>query len=120
MSEGIVANNVKIPDGDIIAGCAGAYPAYDPYAPPPGRPDKRSASGISLTLENLHYLGHAVLCVTYGERRLLMSDYRRLYIPGGCYFFTQVCWHRHSVFASENAVNLLRAALRQVKLAKAI
>jgi len=28
-----------------------------------------------------------------------MSDYRRLYIPGGMYFFTLVGYHRKPIFA---------------------
>lgn len=44
-----------------------------------------------------------------------MSNYRRLYIPGGTYFFTVVAYRRQAVFADEQRVNLLRQAFREVK-----
>lgn len=44
-----------------------------------------------------------------------MSDYRRLYIPGGTYFFTLVCYRRQAIFADEQRVILLRQAFREVK-----
>ena len=44
-----------------------------------------------------------------------MSDYRRLYIPGGTYFFTLVTYHREPIFADERRVILLRQAFREVK-----
>lgn len=43
-----------------------------------------------------------------------MSDYRRLRIGGGCYFFTVVCWRRKPVFASPEHIELLRNAFRNV------
>jgi putative transposase len=46
-----------------------------------------------------------------------VSDYRRLYIPGGCYFFTVVTYHRLPVFANPEHVNALREAFRAVKAA---
>ncbi|MCQ8130723.1 REP-associated tyrosine transposase [Methylomonas rivi] len=44
-----------------------------------------------------------------------MSNYRRLYIPGGTYFFTVVAYRRQTVFADEQRVNLLRQAFREVQ-----
>jgi len=44
-----------------------------------------------------------------------VSDYRRLFVPGGCYFFTVVCYRRRNNFATEANVNLLREAFRRVK-----
>ena len=44
-----------------------------------------------------------------------MSIYRRLYIPGGTYFFTLVCYRRQKIFADEQRVMLLRQAFREVK-----
>jgi putative transposase len=41
-----------------------------------------------------------------------MSDYRRAYVPGGCYFFTVVIHGRCPVFSTPEGVKLLRAALR--------
>jgi len=44
-----------------------------------------------------------------------MSDYRRLYIPGGTYFFTLVAYRRQTIFADDARVELLRQAFREVK-----
>ena len=44
-----------------------------------------------------------------------MSDYRRLYIPGGTYFFTLVAYRRQTIFADNARVELLRQAFREVK-----
>ncbi|WP_150047279.1 MULTISPECIES: REP-associated tyrosine transposase [Methylomonas] len=44
-----------------------------------------------------------------------MSNYRRLYIPGGTYFFTSVCDRRQAIFADKQRVILLRQAFREVK-----
>jgi len=44
-----------------------------------------------------------------------MADYRRLYIPGGSYFFTVVTYERRPLFASAQRVNELRRAFRYVK-----
>ncbi|NOT56929.1 MAG: transposase [Deltaproteobacteria bacterium] len=44
-----------------------------------------------------------------------MSDYRRLYIPGGSYFFTVVTHERQRLFGSEQRVKELRQAFRYVK-----
>lgn len=44
-----------------------------------------------------------------------MSNYRRLYIPGGTYFFTLVGYRRQPIFADEQRVMLLRQAFREVK-----
>ncbi|MEW6182390.1 MAG: transposase [Bacillota bacterium] len=41
-----------------------------------------------------------------------MSDYRRLYVPGGTYFFTVVTYNRQRWFADEANVTLLREAFR--------
>ncbi|WPL18137.1 Transposase [Thiorhodovibrio winogradskyi] len=42
-----------------------------------------------------------------------MSNYRRAYIPGGCYFFTVVTLNRAPLFCSEERVDLIRQALRK-------
>jgi putative transposase len=36
-------------------------------------------------------------------------------MPGGCYFFTVVCWSRRPVFNTPEPVDLLRKAMRTVK-----
>jgi putative transposase len=46
-----------------------------------------------------------------------VSDYRRLYIPGGCCFFTVVTYHRLPVLAQPEHINALREAFRAVKAA---
>jgi putative transposase len=43
-----------------------------------------------------------------------MSNYRRCYVPGGCYFFTVVTHARMPLFKTEEHVNLLRASVRDV------
>jgi len=45
-----------------------------------------------------------------------MSDYKRLYVKGGCYFFTVVTGQRHKIFADAAAVSLLRQAFKRVML----
>ncbi|WP_445371254.1 hypothetical protein ACH518_19205 [Methylomonas sp. HW2-6] len=45
-----------------------------------------------------------------------MSDYRRVYIPGGCYFFTVVTYRRQPIFADERNVAWLRQAFKIVKV----
>jgi len=42
-----------------------------------------------------------------------MSNYRRLYIPGGTYFFTLVAYHRKPIFADGERVEQLRRSFRQ-------
>lgn len=42
--------------------------------------------------------------------------YRRVFVPGGCYFFTVVTEKRRPVFASGEAVVVLRDAFRAVRL----
>jgi putative transposase len=44
-----------------------------------------------------------------------MSDYRRLYIPGGIYFFTLVTYRRLPIFADAGRVELLRRCLKEIK-----
>ena len=44
-----------------------------------------------------------------------MSDYRRVYIPRGSYFFTLVTYRRQPIFADGNRVELLRRSFREVK-----
>ncbi|MFZ2207203.1 MAG: transposase [Porticoccaceae bacterium] len=46
-----------------------------------------------------------------------MSHYRRVFVPGGCYFFTVVTRDRAPVFTTPARVALLRAAVRQVMAA---
>jgi len=41
-----------------------------------------------------------------------MSDYRRIRIPGGCYFFTLVTYRRKPLFSNYHAVDMLRNAMR--------
>jgi len=43
-----------------------------------------------------------------------VSDYRRCFIPGGCYFFTVVTYRRHPLFGDPANVDLLRMAMREV------
>jgi len=44
-----------------------------------------------------------------------MSDYHRVYVSGGCYFFTVVCRQRRTFLADAATVDLLRQAIRSVK-----
>ena len=44
-----------------------------------------------------------------------MSDYRRAFSPGGCFFFTVVTYKRQKLFLNENNIIMLRKALRHVK-----
>jgi putative transposase len=41
--------------------------------------------------------------------------YRRLFSPGGTYFFTVVTHHRKKIFVDEPIIDLLRGAILQVK-----
>jgi len=42
-----------------------------------------------------------------------MSDYRRAYIPGGCFFFTVVTHHRQPLFAEGRNIDRLRDGFRR-------
>ena len=42
-----------------------------------------------------------------------MSNYLRVYIPGGCYFFTVVTMNRAPLFNTEARVDILRQAMRE-------
>ena len=44
-----------------------------------------------------------------------MPDYRRLYIPGGTFFFTLVTYQRRKLFTSPQAFELLDLAISKVK-----
>lgn len=44
-----------------------------------------------------------------------MSNYRRLYIPGGTFFFTLVTYHRQPYFANPENITKLRQAVATVK-----
>ena len=44
-----------------------------------------------------------------------MSDYRRAYTAGGCFFFTLVTHNRNPYFADDKNIGLLRKAFRHVK-----
>ena len=44
-----------------------------------------------------------------------MSRYRRVFIPGGTYFFTLVTWHRRPLLTSDEHIGLLRDAFRHIK-----
>ena len=43
-----------------------------------------------------------------------MPDYRRIYIPGGTFFFTLVTYKRRKIFASNQAIDLLDLAISKV------
>ncbi|MDT8438491.1 MAG: transposase [Wenzhouxiangellaceae bacterium] len=43
-----------------------------------------------------------------------MSDYRRVYLPGGTFFFTVVTWKRQQLFSDEGNIRHLREAFRSV------
>jgi putative transposase len=43
-----------------------------------------------------------------------VSHYRRVYVPGGVYFFTVVTHDRAPVFVDDNRVDVLRCAFRKV------
>ena len=44
-----------------------------------------------------------------------MSDYRRLYVPGGTYFFTVVTGDRVPIFRDPRAIALLGRCLRRTR-----
>ena len=44
-----------------------------------------------------------------------MATYRRVYIPGGTYFFTAVTHNRHPLFAEQQNIDALAQAFRRVK-----
>lgn len=43
-----------------------------------------------------------------------MATYRRMYVPGGTYFFTLVTYQRQPLFSIPKNVILLRKATRQI------
>ena len=43
-----------------------------------------------------------------------MSNYRRVFVPGGRYFFTLVTWERRTILSSPHRIELLRSAFREV------
>ena len=47
-----------------------------------------------------------------------MSNYRRVYLPGGVYFFTVVTLNRVPIFINEDRVEALRQAFRKVMAAR--
>ena len=42
-----------------------------------------------------------------------MSDYRRAFLPGGCFFFTLVTYRRRPLFGAEDNVARLREGFRR-------
>jgi putative transposase len=46
---------------------------------------------------------------------MIMSDYRRVFIPGGVFFFTVVTHERVPFFTTEERVEVLRGAFRKVR-----
>lgn len=77
---------------------------------------------ISRWIGRLDIGGLRCACPPYesGSRRWpagfsIVSDYRRCFVPGGCYFFTVVTYQRKPVFAEGARVELLREALRAVR-----
>jgi putative transposase len=49
-----------------------------------------------------------------------MSIYRRMYVPGGTYFFTLVTYQRKPLFSMPENIILLRQATRQIKSANVV
>lgn len=45
-----------------------------------------------------------------------MSNYRRAYQPGGCYFFTVITHERCHILTRQDAIQRLRAVFRHVRL----
>ena len=45
-----------------------------------------------------------------------LSNYRRVVVPGGCFFFTVVTYHRRPIFTIDLAVNRLRDGFRRVMM----
>ncbi|MCD2449511.1 transposase [Methylicorpusculum oleiharenae] len=43
-----------------------------------------------------------------------MSNYRRVFVPGACYFFTVVTWRRTPIFIDEQRVEIFRQAIRKI------
>ncbi|MGH8497476.1 MAG: REP-associated tyrosine transposase [Methylococcales bacterium] len=48
----------------------------------------------------------------------LMSNYRRVFIPGGVYFFTVVTYQRKAIFAMPENVDVLRIAYKRIMAEK--
>ena len=45
-----------------------------------------------------------------------MPNYRRMYVPGGTYFFTIVTYQRQPIFADPENISLLRKAITTIKI----
>ena len=45
-----------------------------------------------------------------------MPNYRRMYVPGGTYFFTIVTYQRQPIFANPENISLLRKAITTIKI----
>jgi len=52
---------------------------------------------------------------TWFRQESRISTYRRVFSPGGTYFFTLVTWRRRHLLASEERVALLREAFAHIK-----
>lgn len=62
------------------------------------------------------YNGNGEFSITINAySRSTLSSYRRLYIPGGSYFFTLVTYERQPFLANDEDVEELRRAFRQVQ-----
>jgi len=81
----------------------------------PRRVDKRSASTGSGRRGEAPVDAARVNIIQTQEAGTSMSNYRRVLIPGGTYFFTLVTWHRQPLLAGEERVGHLREAFRHVK-----
>jgi len=44
-----------------------------------------------------------------------IMQYKRVFVPGGIYFFTVITYMRCPIFSDENAVNLFKDSLIQIK-----
>ncbi len=45
-----------------------------------------------------------------------MPDYRRIFLPGGTYFFTVVTYDRQPIFSNIKAINIFRRSIQDVML----
>jgi len=61
------------------------------------------------------FVGCAVQTIPFWHRGI-MSNYRRMYEPGGLFFFTIVTHHRRKLFLNEKARSYLHYSIRQVQM----
>jgi putative transposase len=65
--------------------------------------------------EKMGNIEHGVISLQFIRYSKKMATYRRMYVPGGTYFFTLVTHQRQSLFSIPENIILLRQATRQIK-----